>query len=185
MSRLLFGLERLLSRITALSGWVSALSLAAMILLIFFNMGARYLLGWGAMWLQELEWYLLSLSVMTGIAYAMRHDEHVRVDVFSYRFSRVGKLWLDLITMGVVAIPVSILMLHYGWPFVETAFVRGERSPNAGGMPWLFLPKLMIVIGFVLVALEALRQALLTGRRLTFHYRGLARRARASTRHAA
>jgi TRAP-type mannitol/chloroaromatic compound transport system permease small subunit len=112
MSRLLLGLERLLSRITGLSGWVAAVSLAAMILLIFFNMGARYLAGWGAMWLQEMEWYLLSLSVMAGIAYAMRHDEHVRIDVFSHRFSRTTKLWLDLVTMVAVAIPVSVLMFH-------------------------------------------------------------------------
>jgi TRAP-type mannitol/chloroaromatic compound transport system permease small subunit len=180
MSRLLLGLERLLSRITGLSGWVAAVSLAAMILLIFFNMGARYLAGWGAMWLQEMEWYLLSLSVMAGIAYAMRHDEHVRIDVFSHRFSRTTKLWLDLVTMVAVAIPVSVLMFHYGWPFVEISYLRGERSPHAGGMPWLFLPKLTIVIGFVLVTLEALHQALRAGRRLVFHYRATDR-----ARHAA
>ncbi len=176
MSRLLLGLERLLNRITSLSGWISALSMAAMILLIFGNMAARYLLGMGAVWLQELEWYLLSLSVMTGISYTMRYDEHVRVDVFSHHFSRVGKLWLDAITMVLVAIPASVLIVHYGWPFMETSFTRGEGSPNAGGMPWLFLPKLMIIIGFILIAAESLRQALRAGRRLIFHYRASSRR---------
>jgi TRAP-type mannitol/chloroaromatic compound transport system permease small subunit len=62
----------------------------------------------------------------------------------------------------------------------EVSYRRGGRSPNAGGMPWLFLPKLTIVIGFVLVTLEALHQALRAGRRLVFHYRATDR-----ARHAA
>lgn len=154
-----------------MAGWISGLSMVAMISLIFANMTARYLFGAGATWLQELEWYLLSLSVMTGIAYAMRYDDHVRVDVFSHRFSRIGKHWLDLVTMLVVALPVAILILHYAWPFVETSYMRGERSANRGGMPWLFLPKSMILLGFALIGAEALRQVLALVRRLQFHYR--------------
>ncbi|MFN2349783.1 MAG: TRAP transporter small permease subunit [Thioalkalivibrio sp.] len=184
MSRLIVGLEGLLNRITSFSGWVSGVSLALMILLIFGNMAARYLLGMGAVWLQELEWYLLSLSAMTGISYAMRYDEHVRVDIFSHRFSRIGKLWLDVITMVLVALPVSGLMTFYGWDFMMTSYSRGEGSPNAGGMPWLFLPKLMIIIGFILIAAESLRQALRAGRRLVFHYRRPSRRNKENTRHA-
>lgn len=171
MSRLLLRFERVLYRITSLAGGISAIAMAAMILLIFGNMTARYAFGTGAVWLQELEWYLLSLSVMTGIAYAMRSDEHVRVDVFSHRLSRVGKLWLNGITMVLAAIPIAALVLFYTWPFVSISYVRGEGSPNAGGMPWLFLPKAMILLGFALIISEALRQTLSIGRRLLFHYR--------------
>ena len=84
---------------------------------------------------------------------------------------RIGKLWLDTFTMLVVAIPISVLILHYAWPYMAVSYVRGEGSPNAGGMPWLFLPKAMILAGFALVLTEALRQALAGGRRLVFHYR--------------
>jgi TRAP-type mannitol/chloroaromatic compound transport system permease small subunit len=176
MSRLLLRVERMLRGLTRLSGGLSGLGMVLMILLVFGNMAARYLLGSGAVWLQELELYLLAFTVMTGFAYAMHHDDHVRIDVFSTYFSRVGKLWLDSLTMLLVAIPTSILILFYAWPYMAVSYVRGEGSPNAGGMPWLFLPKAMILVGFALVLAEALRQLLSGGRRLVFHYRGPRRR---------
>ncbi len=169
--RMVLRLERLLRGLTRFSGWASAIGMVLMILLVFGNMSARYLFGTGAVWLQELELYLLAFTVMTGFAYAMRHNDHVRIDVFSSRLNRTGRLWLDVITMLLVAIPVSLLILYYAWPYVSTAYVRGEGSPNAGGMPWLFLPKGMILVGFALVLLEALRQLLAGSRRLFFHYR--------------
>ncbi|MBS3800723.1 MAG: TRAP transporter small permease subunit [Thioalkalivibrio sp.] len=171
MRRITFCIERSLARVTRLSGGLSALAMVAMIVLIFGNVIARYLFGAGTVWLQELEWYLLSLSVMSGIAYAMRSDDHVRVDVFSHRLGRIGKYWLDLATMVLIALPVALLVLFYAWPFVETSFMRGEGSPNRSGMPWLFLPKGMILLGFALIAIEALRQTLRIGARLVFHYR--------------
>jgi TRAP-type mannitol/chloroaromatic compound transport system permease small subunit len=171
MKRALLRIERLLRMLTGLSGILSGLGMVLMILLVFGNMSARYLFGAGAVWLQELELYLLAFTVMTGFAYAMRHDDHVRIDVFSSHLNRIGKLWLDSFTMLVVAIPISLLMLYYAWPYMAVSYVRGEGSPNAGGMPWLFLPKAMILVGFALVLTEALRQALAGGRRLIFHYR--------------
>ncbi|ANB01563.1 TRAP transporter small permease subunit [Ectothiorhodospira sp. BSL-9] len=185
MSRLLLRIERALNQVTRLAGWIAAISMAALVLLVFANMAARYALGMGSVWSQELEWYVLSLTVMTGIAYAMRSDEHVRVDVFSHHLSRVGKLWLDGITMLLVAIPVSLLVLYYTWPFVQISYVRGEGSPNAGGMPWLFLPKAMILVGFALILIESLRQLLRIGRRLVFHYRHARRHHAGSADHAA
>jgi TRAP-type mannitol/chloroaromatic compound transport system permease small subunit len=171
MKRALLRIERLLRMLTGLSGILSGLGMVLTILLVFGNMSARYLFGTGAVWLQELELYLLAFTVMTGFAYAMRHDDHVRIDVFSSHLNRIGKLWLDSFTMLVVAIPISLLMLYYAWPYMAVSYVRGEGSPNAGGMPWLFLPKAMILVGFALVLTEALRQALAGGRRLIFHYR--------------
>lgn len=171
MKRWLLWLEWLLRKLTGLSGILSGLGMVLLILLVFVNMAARYLLGTGAVWAQELELYLLAFTVMTGFAYAMRHDDHVRIDVFSSYLNRTGKLWLDSFTMLVVAIPTSILILYYAWPYMMVSYARGEGSPNAGGMPWLFLPKAMILLGFALVITEALRQLLAGGRRLVFHYR--------------
>ncbi|MBK1692281.1 TRAP transporter small permease subunit [Ectothiorhodospira mobilis] len=185
MPRPLLRIERALDRITRLAGGLSATAMAAMILLVFGNMVARYLFGTGAVWLQELEWYLLALTAMTGISYAMRSDEHVRVDVFSHRLNRIGRLWLDFFTMVAVALPVSGLILYYTWPFVATSYQLGETTPNANGMPWLFLPKAMILVGFGCIVLEALRQILSKGRRLVFHHRRRSGHAEGGPRHAA
>lgn len=174
MLRLCKSLERLLERITGLAGFIGGITLVVMIALIFGNMLSRYAFGIGAVWSQELEWYLLSVMAMTGIAYAMRFDDHVRVDILSSSFSPVGMMWLNLITALLVALPCALLIIHYSFPFAETSMTRGERSPNSSGLPWRWIPKSMVVVGFIFVATESVRQALENGRRLIQHYTGSA-----------
>lgn len=171
MRRFLFRIEWGLTWFTRFSGLVSGVGMTLFIGFVFGNMTARYLFGAGAVWLQELEWYFLALSTMSGIAYAMRYNEHVRIDVFTHNLGRIPRIWLDLVTMLLVAVPTAILILYYSWPYVELSWTRGEGSPNRGGMPWLFLPKGMILVGFVFILAESIRQILVALRRLTFHSR--------------
>lgn len=171
MRRALFRVEAGLARLTRFSGVLSGLGMTLLIALVFGNMTARYLFGTGAVWLQELEWYFLALTTMSGIAYGMRYNDHVRIDVFSQQFSRIPRIWLDLLTMLLVAVPTAILILYFAWPYVELSWSRGEGSPNRGGMPWLYLPKAMILLGFVFILAESIRQILAAVRRLVFHSR--------------
>jgi TRAP-type mannitol/chloroaromatic compound transport system permease small subunit len=170
MSRILLRLEYLLSWMTRFSGLLSGVGLVLLISLVFGNMTSRYLFSAGAVWLQELEWYLLAFTAMSGIAYAMRFDDHVRIDVFSHRLGRIPRKWLNVVTMLLVAIPSSILILYYAWPYMMLSWSRGEGSPNRGGMPWLYLPKSMILLGFILILAEAVREVVGDTRRLIFHY---------------
>lgn len=171
MGRFLLRIEWILTGLTRFSGLVSGIGMTLLIALVFGNMTGRYLFGAGAVWLQELEWYFLALTAMSGIAYAMRYNDHVRIDVFTHNLGRIPRIWLDLVTMLLVAVPAALLMLFYAWPYVELSWARGEGSPNRGGMPWLFLPKGMIVVGFVFIFAESIRQALAAIRRLIFHFR--------------
>lgn len=174
MLRFCTSLERLLERITGLAGFIGCTAMVIMIALIFGNMLSRYAFGLGAVWAQELEWYLLSVMAMMGVAYAMKFDDHVRVDILSSRFSPVGMMWLNLVTALLVALPCALLIIHYSFPFAETSYFRGERSPNSSGLPWRWIPKSLVVVGFVFVATESVRQALENGRRLVQHYAGRA-----------
>jgi len=171
MVRVLLRIEWILTGFTRFSGLVSGIGMTLLIALVFGNMSARYLFGTGAVWLQELEWYFLALTAMSGIAYAMRYNDHVRIDVFTHNLGRIPRIWLDLVTMLLVALPSAILILYYAWPYIELSWKRGEGSPNRGGMPWLFLPKGMILAGFGFILAESLRQILAAIRRLIFHFR--------------
>jgi len=170
MLRFVTSLERFLGYLTKAAGGIGCVLMLATVALIFVNMFARYTFGLGAVWAQELEWYLLSAMAMLGISYAMYYDDHVRVDIFSYKFSAAGMLWLNFLTALFVALPVALLIIYYGIPFAEMSYLRGEKSPNSSGLPWRWIPKAFVVVGFVFVATEALRQALENGRRLVQHY---------------
>lgn len=170
MRRYMFLMEYALGRMTRLSGFLSGIGMVMLIALVFGNMSARYLFGTGAVWLQELEWYLLAFTAMTGIAYAMRFDDHVRIDVFSHKLARVPRKWLNIVTMILIAVPASILILYYAWPYMMVSWARSEGSPNRGGMPWLFIPKSMILVGFILILSESIRQIMRDVRQLLFYY---------------
>ena len=51
------------------------------------NVLLRYGFGIGEIWAQEMEWHLLVPLTLVGISYALRHGEHVRVDVLFTTFS--------------------------------------------------------------------------------------------------
>ena len=45
------------------------------------NVLLRYVFHTGSVWSQELEWHLMAPICLFGMSYALRHGEHVRVDV--------------------------------------------------------------------------------------------------------
>ena len=61
-------------RITAWSSFALALVMGGNVLL-------RYVFHTGSVWSQELEWHLMAPICLFGMSYALRHGEHVRVDV--------------------------------------------------------------------------------------------------------
>ena len=81
-----------------LLGKVSTWFLVLMIFLTAYVVIARYVFGVGILSLQELIIYSHGITFLICAAYAMREDQHVRVDILYRRFSeRRKKLILSLI----------------------------------------------------------------------------------------
>lgn len=151
-------------------GRFAAWVLLLLVFLVFSNVVLRYLFEVGAVWAQELELYLLPVVAMLGIAYTMRRNEHVCVDILSQRFSATGRLWLNFLVSIFIIIPVSLLIIYYAYPFIMQAYTRLEGSPNPGGLPFRFIPKSFVAIGFVLVAIQGIAIAIRNGIDLFYKY---------------
>jgi TRAP-type mannitol/chloroaromatic compound transport system permease small subunit len=151
-------LETFIDRFGRWTSW-SALIL---VLLVANNVILRYLFRVGPVSLQELEWHLLSPIALIGMSYAMRHGEHVRVDIFYEKFSQSTRQWIDLCA-AVVTIIVSVIIIKLSLGLVEQAYKSLEGSPDPGGLPYRFLLKSFIPLGFFLLSLQALAQALQLG----------------------
>jgi TRAP-type mannitol/chloroaromatic compound transport system permease small subunit len=107
-------------------------------------------------WL-EVQWYMFAVIVMFGAAYTLKRNEHVRVDLFYMTLSRRGQLWVDILGTLVFLLPTCIILAWLSWPFFMQAYVVGEQSSNAGGLVrWPI--KLVLPIGFLLVALQGLSE---------------------------
>jgi TRAP-type mannitol/chloroaromatic compound transport system permease small subunit len=131
-------------------GQLSAVAVAALVVVMASNVLLRYGFAVGSVWAQELEWHLMSPIALIGAAYALRHGEHVRVDVLYARFSERTKALIDL-AAGVAGMGVSVLVIWLSWRYVGVSWNNNEGSPNPGGMPYRWALKAFIPVGFALL----------------------------------
>jgi TRAP-type mannitol/chloroaromatic compound transport system permease small subunit len=129
------------------------------VLVVAGNVLARYFLRTGTIWLQELEWHLISPIALLGMAYALKHGEQVRVDVLFDRMPATGQRIVEVLT-GLLTLAFALIMLRLSLPFVLQAWSTGEGSPNPGGIPYRFALKAFIPLGFALLALQGLAHTL-------------------------
>jgi TRAP-type mannitol/chloroaromatic compound transport system permease small subunit len=103
-------------------------------------------------WL-EVQWYLFAGMVMLGASYTLFRNEHVRVDLVYGNLGERARLWVDVFGIIFFLLPAMVLLAWMTWPFFVDSFIRGEGSPNAGGL--LRWPvKLLMPVGFFLLVLQ-------------------------------
>ncbi|MES9975216.1 MAG: TRAP transporter small permease subunit, partial [Candidatus Thiodiazotropha sp.] len=89
-------LERIASLFELINEWlgraVSWLSLF-MVLVTFAVVVLRYVFDLGWIWLQESVTFMHGALFLVGAAYTLKHEGHVRVDIFFQRFSPQRQAW--------------------------------------------------------------------------------------------
>ncbi len=148
------------------AGVLAALALVALVLLVAYDATVRYLFSSGSIALQELEWHLFDLLIMFAIAYTLKRNAHVRVDIFYEHFSERSKAWIDLIAQLLFVLPLSLLIVYVGVEFVALSFSQMEGSSNPGGLPYRFLVKALMPLAFVLLMLQSLKEVVTSLQRL-------------------
>jgi TRAP-type mannitol/chloroaromatic compound transport system permease small subunit len=149
------GIERL---VEGVGEWISWLALV-IVALMATNVLLRYLFRTGSVWSQELEWHLLAPLILFGMSYALRHGEHVRVDILYAKFSDRAKLYVDLLS-ALLCLAFSILVIWLSLHYVQQSYVISEQSQDPGGLPYRFLLKALIPTGFALLLLQSIASAL-------------------------
>lgn len=125
-----------------------------LVLLVAFDVGARYLFHQSWVAEQELEWHILAVIAMMSAAYTLQQGEHVRVDVFYQYYSNRVKMWMDALFPLLIVIPVGLTIAFMSLHFVQMSYAIGEGSPDPGGLPDRWIIKAFIPLGFVLVSLQ-------------------------------
>lgn len=108
----------------------------------------------------ELEWHLFSILFLFGAAFTFQMDKHVRVDLFYSQMSRKEKARINLFGNLLFLLPWCLFIIKYALAYAWASYQIGEGSPDPGGLPYRFVIKFCIVIGFVLLALQGLSNSL-------------------------
>ncbi|RRQ21830.1 TRAP transporter small permease subunit [Thiohalobacter thiocyanaticus] len=150
-------LETVSEQVGRLVAWLTL----AMVLVMFTVVVLRYAFDFGRIYLQESVTWMHAAVFMLGAAYTLRHEGHVRVDIFYRRFSPRTRAWVDLLGTLVLLLPVSLYLLWTGWDYVADSWAMREGSLQTGGLPAVYLLKSLLLAMPVLLLLQGLAMILL------------------------
>ncbi len=153
--------------IDTINEWIGRLTywlVLFMVLVGVWNVVGRYLGRWLGQNLTsnaliEIQWYLFDLVFLLGAAYALKHNEHVRVDLFYKGWNRKRKALANLIGTLLFLIPFSVMVIYYSWGTILNSWKIWEISPDPGGLP-RYPIKSMIIVGFVLLIFQGISEAI-------------------------
>ncbi len=117
-----------------------------MVLLTFTIVVLRYGFNLGWIWLQESVTYLHVAVFSIVAAWTLQQDGHVRVDIFYAKMTDTNRARVDLLGSLLFLIPFCIFMLIIAWPYVANSWKLLETSREAGGLPFVFLLKSLILV---------------------------------------
>lgn len=129
---------------------------SGMVVITFTIVLLRYLFDTGWIAMQESVTYLHALVFMVGAAYTLRHDGHVRVDIFYRRFTQRGRAWVDLGGVLLLLLPLCGFIGVVSWEYVAESWRLLEGSREAGGLPAVFLLKSVIILMPLLLGLQGI-----------------------------
>ena len=137
-------------------GHTVAWLIGLMALITFAIVLFRYGFNLGAIAAQESVLYLHAIAFLLGIPYALKTDQHVRVDVLYSRLSAKTRARVDLLGHCLFLLPVAATLFWLSLPYVSASWRILEGSSEVGGIPGIFLLKTLIPITSTLLFLQGL-----------------------------
>lgn len=144
-------IDPLIERIGRWASWLWV----ALLAIIVINVVLRYAFELGRVEFEEIQWHLYATGFLLSLGYAVQTDSHIRVDVLHERFSPTLQAWFEFYGILLFLMPFVLLMLIFSVPFVASSFELSEVSNAPGGLPFRWVIKAMLPVGFGLLALAA------------------------------
>lgn len=137
-------------------GWVAAATVAAITLLVCFDVVGRNLGLRTVPWINEVTEYALPIATLAAAPWLMWRNQHVRLDVLGAMLSPRLQKHIDRIASA-VGLLVCLVMVWYAVRVLLDSRAGGSLVLKALVFPewWLYVP---VPIGFALLALECGRR---------------------------
>lgn len=142
IDRIIRHLDRLSDRLGQLASWMLVCLVACVVIVV----GLRYVLAIGFVWMQELYIWFHAAAFLLGAGYTLRHDGHVRIDLFYRRARPRIRALINCIGCVIFAAPFLWLTADSSWPVIVRSWRLLEGSREAGGLPGVFLFKTLILV---------------------------------------
>lgn len=158
-------LVRNLERITGGVGIFAAFALVPLVLATCYEVFSRYVMNAPTVWAYEVGYILTGSHFLLGMAYTLRQGEHIRIDVFSDKFSVRTRAVIDLLGYT-VTLPLMLWLTYELYQYLQAGYLNDERSgQSALNLPvWPY--RIVFLVAFVLFALQIFAETIKSLRRL-------------------
>lgn len=139
-------------------GVVAAATVAAITLLVCYDVVGRNLGLPSLDWVNEVTEYALPIATLAAAPWLMWRNQHVRLDLLGALLSPTAQRRVDRLASG-LALAISLAMVWYSLRMLLDSRGAGSLVMKSLVFPewWLYVP---VPIGFALLALECGRRVL-------------------------
>jgi len=156
---------RAIDAISDTAGRFAGMLAIALVALVFGLVLARYAFSAGSVAAQEAVLWLHAAIFLLGLAYALRHAAHVKVDVFSQRWAPSTRAWVEFGAGLLLLLPFCVFIVMMSWDYVGASWSAREGSRDPGGLPAWYLLKALLPLSAALLFLQGLAETLRALRR--------------------
>ena len=156
---------RAIERASEWAGVFGACLLVPLVLATCYEVFARYLFGAPTIWAYEVGYTLTGAHFLLGMAFTLKYGEHIRIDIFSGKFTPRTRAVIDLLGYAIV-LPLTAWITLYLFFYLRAGYVSNEKS----GQSALNLPvwplRVIFCLAFLLLALQVIAEVAKSARAL-------------------
>lgn len=142
------------------TGRVVAWLTVPLMLVIVYEVLARYLFTAPTRWAYDISRMLYGAMFVLGAAYALSKGVHIRADFIYRRWSVKTQGWVDTLLYLVCYFPTMGIFLFVSTEWAWISVSRGERGTDTAWMPLLGPLKSCVPIGISFVILQGISELL-------------------------
>jgi len=98
--------------------------------------------------------YVHAIIFMVGVSYAMKHNDHVRIDILYRNYSTRTRAWVNIAGCLLLFFPTFIFLFWMSLDYVLNAWHIKEASSRPGGLPFIYLLKSLLLIMPVMMIMQ-------------------------------
>lgn len=151
---------KIIGKFIDMLGNFCSLLMVLMILNVFYDVIMRYFFNDVSIGMQELEWHLFAAMFMFGIAYTLKEDAHVRVDIFYDSMTKRKQAFINIFGSILFALPITLLIFYYSIDYTFEAYTMGEGSGDPGGLPHRWIVRSVIPLSSLFLVLALIHVVL-------------------------
>jgi len=151
----MFKLDSAIDTLNEKVGFYASYLVLPLIAVVVWEVIMRYGFNAPTSWAFELTVFLYGLHYSIALAYALKHNTHVAIDVFEARLSPRPRIILRIFTNTVLFMPTIGLLTYYVCAMAASSWQQWEHASSSWA-PAVYPLKTLMAIGFILLFLQGL-----------------------------